>query len=73
MKEAVLQGCIGDDDMFSEVEASFERALRDAAMQKLALFGLALRSIRPLTTSVASCAVMSISFSPKPATAIVIR
>ena len=32
MKETILQGCIGDNDMFSEVETSFERALRDAAM-----------------------------------------
>ena len=51
MKESILQGCIGDDDMFSEVEASFERALRDAAMQ-LRSSASPLRSIRPLTTSV---------------------
>ena len=41
MKEAVLHRCISDDDMFSEVETSVERALCDATMQKLALFGLA--------------------------------
>ena len=58
--------------MFSEAETSFERALRDAAMQKLALSVLASSVDAAAHDMRASCAVMSIAFA-KPATAIVMR
>ena len=71
MQQAVHQAGAGDLDVVGELEAPLEGAAGDAAMEELAassvLAGL------PVMTSEFSWAVMPMSPSPKPATAMVMR
>ena len=73
MQEAVLERGALDLDVVGELEDALESARRDALIEHLAAVLLVLGCFSPLIVSVFSFASIESSFSPKPATATVMR
>ena len=73
MEQSVLAGRAGDDDMVGKLEATLESARRDALIEDVALLILGAGFLRTANGQRVLARLDRELFSPKPATASVIR